>query len=183
MKFTWISAAMAAALMMPVAGAAQAGPKGQAETSTRDAASVRGLTGGTCSNMTEISFKADDDPTGSTNSAVFVDIPGAGLTFTQGGDSNGCVVVTYSAESFADDDRLLRVRARLDNSKVAVPGAVQFSGDDDEDEDGSWSRSHSFTFIFPSVAPGQHTLKMQFRSAVFGQRVYIQKQSTVVQHQ
>lgn len=183
MKFNWISAAFALALAVPAAGVAEAASGGQAAASAVDDASTRTVTGGSCTNISNVKFKTDDNPSSSTNSSAFSDISSGNVTFTQGGDSAGCVIVTYSAESFAPYGRLLRIRARLDGSKVAEPGAVQFSGDDDENEDGGWARSRSFTFIFPSVAPGEHTLNMQFRSSISGKRVYVGKQTTIVHHQ
>jgi hypothetical protein len=183
MKFYWISAALALALAVPAASIAQAASDGQSVTSARDAASTRTVTGGACTDLSNVKFKTDDNPSSSTNSSAFGDISSGNVTFTQGGESAGCVIVTYSAESYAPYGRLLRIRARLDGSKVAEPGAVQFSGDDDENEDGGWSRSHSFAFVFPSVEPGEHTLNMQFRSATSGKRVYIGKQTIVVHHQ
>jgi hypothetical protein len=109
-------------------------------------------------------------------------VPNTNVFFTQGGTSSGCVIVTFTAETFARVGRLLQVRARLDNAVTAAPGVVQLSGDDDEDGDNRWSRAHAFTFIFPSVTPGPHTVRMQFRSVFFFEPVFINKHTVMVQH-
>jgi hypothetical protein len=174
------STGLSLACLLTLGGIAAAGGNGQAPAPRAEA---RATTGGTCANMTKVSFKADNDISSSTSSGTFVDIPGGRVNFTQGGEGNGCAIVTFSAESYAEFGRLMFVRAQLDGVSVAAPGGVQFSGDDDEDEDGRWSRSHSFTFIFPSVSPGDHVVAMQFRSLTFDRRVFIGKHTTVVQHQ
>ncbi len=179
MNRTIASTGLSLACLLMLGGTALAAGNGQAPAPRAEA---RATTSGTCSEMTQVSYKADNDVSTSTASGVFVDVSGARVNFTQGGEGNGCAIVTFSSESYAEFDRLLLVRAQMDGSKIAAPGAIQFSGDDDEDEDGRWSRSHSFTFIFPSVSPGEHTIAVQFRSQNFERRVYLGKHTTVVQH-
>jgi|GEM_PF-5794423 hypothetical protein len=116
----------------------------------------------------------------STASTVFVNVPRSGLTFTQGGTAPSCVMVRFSAVTFAPDKRVLDVRVLVDG-RVAQPGPVLFSGDDDEDFDGRWARAHSFDFLVPNVAPGQHNVRVQARSFTGGP-VYLNTRSTVVHH-
>jgi hypothetical protein len=116
-----------------------------------------------------------------TSSASFVDLPGTSVTFTQGGTAASCVEVDFTAMTFAAAGALLEVQPVLDGATLGVPSVTQLSGDDDENADGKWSRSHAFDFIFPSVAPGSHTMKMQFQS-VGSLTVIINRNAMLVRH-
>jgi hypothetical protein len=117
----------------------------------------------------------------STTSRTFVDLPGTSVTFTQGGTAASCVEVDFTAMTFAPGGALLQVQPVLDGATLGVPSHVQLSGDDDENANGQWSRSHAFDFIFPSVAPGSHTMKMQFQS-VGSLTVIINRNAMLVRH-
>jgi hypothetical protein len=141
-------------------------------------------TTGTCT-MKKANFTASTLDFSTTTSATFVNIPEGLVSFTQGGSTSGCVIVDFSGMVFANaaGAALEYVRAVLNTGAVAVPFETQFNGDDDEDADGRWARSHAYTFVFPSVAPGAHTIQMQFRSLVAGQTVFMHRHTTVVYHQ
>lgn len=181
MNRSLLAAGLALSGMTILATAGMAAENGQMPSNTR-AAEPRTIESGTCTEMTKVKFKSDNSIDGSTVSGSFVDVSGANVSFTQGGSSSGCVIVTFTAEVFAPKSRLMFVRARLDGSKNAAPGAVQLTGDDDEDGDDAWARSHSFTFIFPSVSPGSHQLNIQYRSGLGGERVFLGKHTTVLQY-
>jgi len=181
MNINMLHVAVSALLLTSVADIGHAESTGRAPEDSRAAAPTAVLSGG-CSDANKINYKSDDSINKSTFSSSFVDVPNSAVLFTQGGAVASCVIVTFTAEAFAPGSRLLQIRARLDNSVTAAPGNVQLSGDDDEDGDGRWARSQAFTFIFPSVAPGPHNVRMQFRSPdVFG-NVYIHKHTIMVQH-
>ncbi len=181
MKQSVLRVALSALLLSAAAGSGFAENTGRAPDGPQ-AAAPQAMVSGNCADVTKINYKSDDSINQSTTSTTFVDVPNSTVFFNEGGAGSSCVIVTFTAETFAPDSRLLQVRARLDNSVTASPGVVQLSGDDDEDRDGRWARSHAFTFIFPSVAPGSHDVRMQFRSPdIFG-RVYIYKHTVVVQH-
>lgn len=175
-----LSASLSLAFLLALGGNALAAESnGQAsQTEARD--SSRAISSGNCAGLTATKFKADTDVNDTTSSGSFVTVHGTAISFNQ--SAAGCVIVTFSSESYAEFGRLLYVRARLDGATTAAPGAIQFSGDDDEDEDGRWARSRSYTFIFPSVASGNHTVTMEFRSGAFGRAVHLGKHTTVVQH-
>lgn len=180
MKKLFVSCALPLALAAALGGSASAVERnGQAGTA-EDRDSSRAIASGSCDGLTATKFKSDTDVDDSTSSGEFVTVHGTSIAFNQ--SLTGCVIVTFSSESYAEFNRLLYVRARLDGATTAAPGAVQFSGDDDEDRDGRWARSQSFTFVFPSVAAGNHTVTMQFRSLTFGSWVHLGKHTTVVQH-
>jgi len=181
MKITMLRVAVSALLFSSMTDIGHAENTGRAPEDSR-AAAPAALQSGGCVNMTKINYAADDSINKFTSSTGFVNIPNSVVSFAQGGTTNDCVIVTFTAEAIAPANRLMLVRSVLDSSVVAAPGGVQFTGDNDEDFDGRWARSHAFTFVFPSVAPGLHNVKMQFRSpATFG-NVYIHKHTVVVQH-
>jgi len=121
-------------------------------------------------------FVAADDTGNSTISTTYVDVPNMTVTFTAGGTRSFCATATFSAFTFAPGGALLDVQALMDGTVVGAPGEQQFSGDD-----GVWAVSHAFTFVFPSVAPGAHTIKIQYRS-FDGQTVFMHRRSLVVFH-
>lgn len=165
--------------LFAMAAAASAEPTGRLPDAS---ASTTAPVSGHCVSMTAIDFQSDNSLNASTTSSNFVNVPNALISFTQGGAGNGCVIVTFNADAWAPSGRLLQVRTLLDGAVVAQPGLMQLSGDDDENNNGKWSRAHSATFILPSVAPGAHTIAVQYASGNSGFRVYLYKHSTVIQH-
>lgn len=126
------------------------------------------------------SVTASDLLNSSTTSTTYVDVPEATVSFKQKGTKPGCVVVDFFAVAFAPFDAALFVHVLLDGVEI-FPGPGQFSGDDDEDVDTHWSRAQAFSWIAPDVAPGNHTVQVQFRS-YFGTDVFIHKHITIVHH-
>jgi hypothetical protein len=105
----------------------------------------------------------------------FTDIPGASVQFVQ--RSSGCVIVTFSAESFAPDAVSMLIRPLLDSTGRSVPLDVQFAANDP-----NLYTTRTAVFIFRNVAAGTHTIRMQFRASP-PQRTEIGSYSLVVQHQ
>jgi hypothetical protein len=138
------------------------------------------VTTGACKPV-KTSYAASDLQGSSTTSTSFVAIPEATVAFNVAGTSPSCVIVIFSAETYAAGGDLVYVRPLLDGGTVAVPSQTQFSGDDDENGDGRWARSHDMNFVFPSVAPGSHSLVMQFASFAGG-TVYVHQHTTLVEH-
>jgi hypothetical protein len=168
---------MGSLCLATMTGGALAEPGRITEDESRVAATA--ASSGTCGNLATVDFKTDDSLNASTTSTNFVDVPNAKISFTQG--SPGCVIVTFSAESWAPSSRLTLIRARLDSSTTAQPGSVQFSGDDDENNNGKWARAHGFTLVFPSVSSGSHNVQIQYESWTGG-RVFLYKHTTTIQH-
>lgn len=134
-------------------------------------------------NVGTADFTASTLDFSSTTSATFVNIPEGAVSLTLGGTVHDCLIVHFSGMSFAANGVALElVRALLDGVTVAVPSETQFSGDDDEEGDGRWSRSHGYIFVFKNIAPGAHTVQMQFRSNTAGQTVSMHLHTTVVYH-
>jgi hypothetical protein len=102
-----------------------------------------------------------------------VNIPEATISFVQGGTSASCVIVRFSAGICAPGGGVY-VRAFLDQTTAALPIDINYASND------ACFQAHAFEFIFPSVAPGVHTVRMQYRS-LSGTIVYVARHNTVVQ--
>ena len=121
---------------------------------------------GSCS-PTKVKFIASSlfDP---TTSLTFMNLPESVVNFTQGGTSPSCVIVSFSADPISapqipGNPAPLTVRAVLDGVTLALPNEVDLS---DGGDDGNQARS--FDFIFPSVAPGPHSVRIQFKTVSAG---------------
>jgi len=131
---------------------------------------------GTCS-PTKIKYLTDNDFR-DTDSAKFVNIPQTGFNFTQGGASAGCVIVHFTAEVGTVTYKSVDIRPLLDGAVKSQPPLADFTRVDD-----SLQSARGFIFIFPSVAPGTHSITMQFRMRDAGGTAYIQRRTLMVQHQ
>jgi hypothetical protein len=116
-------------------------------------------TGGVC-NPTKVKYLASDVALFKTSSTSFVNVAQASISFVQGGNLASCVIVRFSAQPFvAVSGNTLIVGAFLDNATAALPNEVTYT------EGGSLANTaRSFDFVFPSVAPGNHVVRMQFKS-------------------
>lgn len=142
---------------MPLGGAAQdIAP--DTSRSTREV-SPRAL-GSNCV-LNRVSFRTENKQV-TTTSTVFVNIPNTAVSFTQ--SVAGCVIVRYTAETYSPSNAGIDVRARLDGVTTGAPGFVLWTSDHDEDADGQGFSVYAFDFVFPSVAAGGHTVRMQWRS-------------------
>jgi hypothetical protein len=112
----------------------------------------------------------------STSSSSFAPIAQTGISFQQGGAGDGCVNLLFSAEAVAPGATLMEVRALLDDTIEAVPGAVYFTQGDDV------MRSRAFNFLFPQVAPGPHRVEVHFRSSGEPGTVRVGMRTTMLQH-
>ena len=126
--------------------------------------------------LTKMKISVSELDSSSTTSTTFKTLPEASVSFTQGGISANCVVVRFSAVTVSGPNDGVKIRAHMDNTTVALPGEVFYSGDE-----GAAFGARSYDFVFPSVAPGSHVLRMQFRSTN-GNIVYVHRHTTIVQH-
>lgn len=109
-----------------------------------------------------------------TTSTTHVDIPGATVPFavsSRGGRK--CVSVVFTSMAWAPGG-LVYVRALLDGTP-GDPVETQFEADS-----GAFAISHAMTFVFNAVAPGPHTIQMQFRSNSSSQTVFLHRGTTLV---
>lgn len=136
-----------------------------------------------CLSMPKVSFAATNGPeTTSTTSTTFVNLAPLSVTFKVGGTALTCMKVDVAAETFAaGTGELIVMRVLLDGTTEFLPGEPQWSGDDDENGDGKWARSHAANFYLANIAPGNHTVTVQWRS-FFGGTVFSHFRSLSVQH-
>lgn len=113
---------------------------------------------------------------GTTHSTTPVNFLENVVGFTQGGASAGCVIVRFSAMAEGDSGYTIAVRAILDGATTALPAEVLFSDGGD-----LTFQVRSFDFIFPTVSPGTHSVRIQFRSPT-GIDVSIGQHNIIVQY-
>ncbi len=92
-----------------------------------------------------------------SSSTAFVDIPGAATTFTVGGTTATCLIVTYTVTA-EGDGAAGNVRATLDGAPAGNPVQSLVAYFD------PWHSAQA-TFVLTGVAPGKHTLQMQLSSS------------------
>lgn len=96
----------------------------------------------------------------STESREFVDVVGSTLRFRT--RETSCIVVQFSAQiRAAGDGSVMEVRAVRNDGKqdvVNVDGPAQFVA-------GRLADGRSYGLLLPAVAPGIHTIRLQFRAA------------------
>jgi len=126
------------------------------------------------------SFSAIDD----TTSTTYQNIAESGIRFVQGGTKPGCVRVAFSAEARANtdpgqlDDQVMYVRPFLDGDTLCQPNAVAFVA---SDPDFTQLTAHAMTFVCTDVAPGSHTVRMQYLN--FGEgEVHIARRTLFVDY-
>jgi hypothetical protein len=95
----------------------------------------------------------------STSSTTPVNFMDNRLNFVQGGASASCVIVRFSAMVEGVSGYNVAVSATIDGTNASLPAEVLFSDGGDLN-----FQVRSFDFIFPSVAPGSHLVRIQFRS-------------------
>jgi hypothetical protein len=110
----------------------------------------------------------------STDSRVYVIIPYTSLIFTQGGTSSSCVIVYFSAKAAALGVGKMWLIATIDDSNAdAMPSETIFTGS-------TAVQTQAVSFIFPTVAPGRHTLRMRFLTDRDNQPINIFNSNTIV---
>jgi hypothetical protein len=127
------------------------------------------------------SFVSSDIEGYGLTSTTYVDVPDMAVTFSVPGTTRSCATAEFSAYTSTAADQLMMIRAVMDGVTVGAPFEVLFDGDSDEDGDGRWARAHAFTFLFPSVQPGKHTIKIQWRS-FSGGTVVMSRRTLIVDH-
>jgi hypothetical protein len=113
----------------------------------------------------------------STNLTTYVDVIDTQIGFHQGGTSASCVVVSFSAEATATTNQLMIVDPLLD-STPCQPGDTQFANSITS-PDGLAARA--MNYVCPNVAPGNHTVKVRFKSSGGGP-VSLNYRTTIVQY-
>ena len=107
---------------------------------------------------TDSAFTVVTSPEAEILNQQFQNVPGASVSFTQA--VRGCVIVLFSAESFAGVGESLMLRPILPGAGASSPATLMFAANDP-----NLYTTRSAVFVFQNVAAGAHTLRMQARSA------------------
>jgi hypothetical protein len=142
--------------------------------------SGKGVTAAACKTP-KTNFITNDVTGLSTTSTSYVNVPGMSTNVKVGGTTASCIVVDVTGFSFATNGALEFVRALLDGVTSPTPTETQFSGDDDENTNGEWARAQAGNFAFLNVAPGTHSVAIQFKS-YDGQTVFLHRPAAIITH-
>ncbi|MGH6788228.1 MAG: hypothetical protein ACRECC_00930 [Pseudolabrys sp.] len=151
-----LAASTLAASTLPAA-AQQAQPSAVAPLA-RPAAVTPGVVTSSCT-PTKISYKVSRAQS-QTSSTSWETLPFAGVGFHQGGGSASCVIISFSAEAQAASRDYILVQPILDNTTVCIPNENAFSTSPEP----TGLADRSMNFVCASVAPGNHTINMQWRT-------------------
>ena len=113
---------------------------------------------------------------GTTHSTTPVNFLANNVNFVQGGASASCVIVRFSAHAEGNSGNTVVVRAVMDGATLGLQPDMLFSDGGD-----LVTQARSFDFIFPNVAPGNHSIRVQFRSPS-GNDVSIGQHNIIVQY-
>jgi hypothetical protein len=145
---------LALAAQAPTAFAQNAGADGQ---SAGPRSSPRALVQG-CGKLSKTEVVVNSKSQ-NTDSVTFVSVEGSDTFFSVAGQTASCVIVSFSAQAFASGiGAVMLVRALLDG-KPSIDGEIQLVA-----ESGLFSDAHAYNFTFPSVSPGDHDFRMEYRS-------------------
>jgi len=159
---------------LTITSAAQLAGDGLLQKQQAQTAAPAGVIGGTCA-PNKITYKTSDVSV-NIDTSTYATVPNTSVNFTQGGSSASCVIVRYSGMASATEPRWIPLRIVLNGRTVAEPGDVQFEGHTQ-----GISLVRSFDFVFPSVQPGKHNIRAEWRSFNTG-IVFMHRRTIVVQH-
>jgi len=132
-----------------------------------------GVSTGTCPEGAIAYTVATDLQT--TRSTTYRDIAGTGVAFMSG--ASGCAEVSFSAEAATTPGELILVRVFLDNNMLCMPAGNIFASDSPSSD----LADHAMNYICPTVGPGNHTVRVQWRSR-FGGKVAVDYRTTIVRY-
>ena len=115
-----------------------------------------------------------------TTSTSFVTVSGTTINFVQGGTTAKCVIVSFSAMADAVASNVMIVQAVLDGNTIipCQPGATDFAA---SFATATPRSAHTMNFVCPNVAPGNHSIKMQYVS-VYGGAVSLDHRTMIVHY-
>ena len=177
MKKLGLATALLTGLAIAVSGQASAQSVGLGGDSSAKAATRAPVTT-SCGTLGNFKTRTDT-PAGNvtTTSTTYVDVPGTYLAFTAGGATNSCALVTMSARMLAVDPDTMFMRVLMDGVTVAEPGEVVMASKDPS----GYFTARSYTWVFPSVTPGAHSFRIQFKTTASG-TAYLYQHAVVLQY-
>jgi hypothetical protein len=111
-----------------------------------------------------------------TGSTTFVNISDAELDISVGGSDPTCLIVVFTAQTQTASNENMAVRARIPGVGNGEPAEFSLGPGTGTTE------ARAAQFVFDDVPPGDHTLRMQFRSVINGTSVTISRPTVVVHH-
>jgi len=173
-KRTWLGAATLVVIqLLATTGHAAMGISGKpAKTAVGNL--VTPVAAGAC-NLNRVKYRTATNQN-STYSVNFVDVPESSININIGGPNPSCVIVTFSASARVVNS-IMYVRAYIPQlGATAQPETAFFTA-----LSGNMFHAHSMQFVFPSIPPGQYSVRVQFRSQN-GQLVVVGTRTTTVQY-
>ena len=172
-QHTWIgAAALIAVQLLATTTQAAMGLSGKPATAAAGNLVTLAAAGSCLVNRVKYRTTANQNGTYSTG---FVDVPDSYVSITVGGANPSCVIATFSAS------------ARVVNSTMYVRAYIPQLGATAEPQSsfftalsGSLFHAHSMQFVFPSIPPGQYSVRIQYRSQN-GQLVFVGTRTLTVQ--
>jgi hypothetical protein len=129
---------------------------------------------GSCT-VNRATFRSEEN-FASTSSTAFVNIPQAVLDITVGAGAPTCVIVVFTAQTQTTANENMGIRARIPGVGTGAPAEVFFGPGTGAVE------LRTAQFVFEGVPAGDHTVRMQFRSAIAGTTVTIGRPTVVAHH-
>jgi len=117
----------------------------------------------------------ESDSENASQATTYINVSDGAVSFNQGGRTAACIGVHFEAQSAGTGSASLLVRALLDGTPM-FPPEIYFAGHD------IVTAAHGFSW-YGTVAPGSHTVQIQYRSSESGTYVFIEPHLTTVQHQ
>ena len=130
----------------------------------------------TCPPLASTAVTADSGI--NTTSTTFVNVDNTTINFVQGGSKRGCVLVLFSAEAETEADEIMVVHALLDGVTPCSPDLIDFHA---STADPPRDAVRTMNFVCHGVAPGSHSIRMQYLSDS-GKNVYLSRRTTIVQY-
>jgi hypothetical protein len=158
---TFAKTCSAAVLMLALATPASSASAQRASAdglAPGDNAGARSVLKQSCGNLPKTEVVRNNGSQ-NTDSTTFVLVNGSEADFKVGGTAASCVIVSFSAQAFAQGPfAVMRVRALLDGNESS-DGSIQLVAESE-----NFSDAHAYNFLFPSVAPGVHSFRMEYLS-------------------
>lgn len=136
------------------------------------------LARGSCSPDTTKYIVSDLQTT--TDSQSYIAVPETFISFTQGGTTASCVIVSFSGMAITfNAGNVMRVQPLLDAATPCQPQESIF----DVGVGAGNVADRAMNFVCHNVSPGAHTIRMQFRSnSGTGNSVSLWNRTTIIQH-
>jgi hypothetical protein len=97
----------------------------------------------------------------STVSESYVNIGGTKVKFVQGGTKPGCVMVSFAGQAFSSASENMVIQVLLDDTTPCAPADIVFVA---SAASPPAAASRAMDFLCSDVAPGGHSVRMQYKA-------------------